>query len=53
MRAICSLSNYVLVDVEYMGVSLCVGIKCFGYTPWQGRFHVLVNKCVVLVLSDE
>jgi hypothetical protein len=30
MRAICSLSNYVLVDVEHMGVQLCVGIKCFG-----------------------
>jgi hypothetical protein len=30
-----------------------VGIKCFGYMQWQGRIHVLVNKCVVLVLCDE
>jgi hypothetical protein len=24
-----------------------VGIKCFGYMPWQGRIHVLVSKHVV------
>jgi hypothetical protein len=25
-----------------------VGIKCFGYMPWQGRIHVSVRKRVVL-----
>jgi hypothetical protein len=48
MCAIGSLSNYVLVDVVYIGVWICVGIKCFGHMQWQGRIHVLVSKCVVL-----
>jgi hypothetical protein len=30
-----------------------VGIKCFDFMPWQGRIHVLVNTCVMLVLCDE
>ena len=29
MCAICSLSNYVLVDVVYIGVGIYVGIKMF------------------------
>jgi hypothetical protein len=48
MCVICSLSNYVLVNVVYIGVCICVGIKCFGYMSWQGRIHVLVSKRVVL-----
>jgi hypothetical protein len=48
MCAICSLSNYVSVDVVYIGVRICVGIKCFGYMSWQGRIHILVSKRVVL-----
>jgi hypothetical protein len=31
MCAICSLYNYILVDVVYIGVGVYVGIKCFGY----------------------
>jgi hypothetical protein len=29
MCAICSLYNYILVDVVYVGVGMCVGIKMF------------------------
>jgi hypothetical protein len=29
MCAICSLYNYILVDVVYIGVEMCVGIKMF------------------------
>jgi hypothetical protein len=29
MRAICSLYNYILVHVVYVGVGMCVGIKMF------------------------
>jgi hypothetical protein len=29
MCAICSLYNYILVDVVYIGVGMCVGIKMF------------------------
>jgi hypothetical protein len=30
MCAICSLYDYILVDVVCIGVGVCVGIKCFG-----------------------
>jgi hypothetical protein len=33
MCVICSLYNYILVDVVYIGVGMCVDIKCFGYMP--------------------
>ena len=29
MCAICSLYKYILVDVVYIGVGMCVGIKMF------------------------
>jgi hypothetical protein len=29
MGAICSLYNYILVNVVYIGVGVCVGIKMF------------------------
>ena len=29
MCAICSLYNYILVDVVYIGVGMCVGMKMF------------------------
>jgi hypothetical protein len=29
MCAICSLYNYILVNVVYIGVGVCVGIKMF------------------------
>ena len=29
MCAICSLYNYILVDVVYIGIGMCVGIKMF------------------------
>jgi hypothetical protein len=29
MCAICSLYSYILVDMVYMGVGMCVGIKMF------------------------
>jgi hypothetical protein len=31
MCALCSLYNYIFVDMMYIGVGRCVGIKCFGY----------------------
>jgi hypothetical protein len=30
MCAICSLYDYILVNVVCIGVGVCVGIKCFG-----------------------
>jgi hypothetical protein len=33
MCAICSLYDYILVDVVCIGVGVCVGIKCFGCMP--------------------
>ena len=49
MCAICSFYNYILVDVVYIGIGMCVGIKMFWlYAVARLPYHLGKQTCCVV-----